>query len=382
MKLPHRPHRDAGKRLPAALVAVCIGVSGPGAARDAMAFEVTPEGRLHLDYAAYDADAEPHADDLIVRRAVFGLDGKFGDDWSFEIAYEFASDGEIRPGDGHFRDVALEYEGWGAADVTVGQFKLPFGLEELSSSNNILFVERALPVDAFAPSRRMGIGLDRHGDRYTFTAMAFGSSLDGDDRGRGAAARFTVAPVHADDTVVHLGIAAVVEHPRSDVDFDASPESRVADVDFVNTGDIDGIDRIDRIGIEAAWKSGPVSAQAEWMRAALGRDSGRADADLQGWYVAGSWILTGESRAYDDGAFKGAAPGRRGGAWELTARYSHLDLDAADIRGGEERNRTLGLNYYANEHLRIMANYIQVRSRRRGATDDPDIFQIRAQLVF
>jgi len=82
------------------------------------------------------------------------------------------------------------------------------------------------------------------------------------------------------------------------------------------------------------------------------------------------------------GRFRGISPSKRGGAWELTARYSHIDLDDGGVRGGTEDNFTLGLNWYANEHLRIMSNYIKVRSERRGDSDDPDILLVRAQITF
>lgn len=66
----------------------------------------------------------------------------------------------------------------------------------------------------------------------------------------------------------------------------------------------------------------------------------------------------------------------------MTARYSHLDLDNANVRGGEEDNLTLGVNYYASKHLRIMLNYIDVHSERRGKADSPQILLMRAQLAF
>lgn len=374
-------NHSAITRVAPALLALCLGTIAPAMASDDTGFQWEPKARLHIDYGANDPDVEPMPDGWIVRRATLGLEGQFNSDWSFEVGYGFADDGEIRPSDGEFRDVTLEYEGWSAGDVTLGQFKIPFGLEEATSSNDISLIERSLPVDAFAPSRRMGVGFTRERHAYSVRAMVFGSSISGKDRGRGAAVRFTLAPVHTRDTVVHFGVAAVTEKPHGEVDFDTTPESRVADVDLVNTGDLIGVDRINRLGLEGAWRSGPYSVQAEWMRASIKRDGERSDANLDGWYVAGSWVLTGESRPYEGGEFKGVEPGGPGGAWELTLRYSRINLDDDDVRGGKEHNVTVGLNYYLSEHVRVMLNYIQVHSRRHGLTDDPNILLLRAQFA-
>lgn len=365
--------------LSVALASACV-----AAMADATAFEITPQARLHLDYAAHDADVKPMEDDFLLRRAYFGVEGKFNDDWSFEATYGFS---DVDPSfkdvsdDGEFKTVAVEYEGWQAGDVSIGQFKVPFGMEEMQSSNNISFAERSLPVDAFKLSRRLGVGLDRNRDRYTLAAMVFGGTIDDGDVGQGAATRFTFTPVRSDQTVLHLGLALSTEAPRGDVDFDTRPESRVADVKFVNTGNLDHVDRINRLGLEAAWQSGPLSVRTEWMRAEVDRHTGSPDASLDGWYVAGSWVLTGESRGYKNGVFKGIKASRPGGAWELSTRYSHINLDDGRVRGGEEDNFTLGLNYYANRHLRIMANYIKVSSQRRGKSDDPAILLLRVQIV-
>lgn len=113
---------------------------------DASDLEITPGGRLHLDYAVHDADVVPLDDNFLVRRARIGLDGKINADWSFEIVYDFAAGGD-------FKDAYLRYSGWNPGAITIGQFKVPFGLEELTSSNNITFIERALPDATFAPDR-------------------------------------------------------------------------------------------------------------------------------------------------------------------------------------------------------------------------------------
>ena len=341
---------------------------------EARAFEIIPSGRLHLDYAAHDADVAPLNDRFLVRRASIGLEGKINDHWSFELNYDFADGGGAK-------DVSLRYDGWKRSAITLGQFKVPFGLEELTSSNNIPFIELSLPSATFAPSRRIGVGFDRGGSAYTVAAMAFGPSIDGDE-GRGVGARVTFAPVNQDSTVVHLGLAASTERPKGEVRFGARPESRPTDIRLVRTGTLKAADRIHQLGLEAAWKTGPFSAQMEWMRSDVSRRSGQPDVDFHGGYVAGSWVLTGESRKYRDGVFKGLSPGQPGGAWELTARYSRIHLDDGLVRGGKQDNVTLGINWYANDHVRIMANYINVSSRRRGLSDDPNIFLLRTQIAF
>ncbi|APO94431.1 OprO/OprP family phosphate-selective porin [Xanthomonas vesicatoria] len=373
--------------LRAALAAACL-----AALTQAHAAELRVGGRMHVDYAAYRADVRQLDDAFLLRRAKLDVEGKLTDDWSFEAAYDFAAvysvtdtgtrkEGAFKEG---FDGVSLQYDGWKAADLEFGQFKVPFGLEELNSSNNITFIERALVSDAFAPSRRIGVGASRNRQRYTLSAMGFGSSIDARDKGHGAAVRATYTPINTGQggALVHLGLAVSLEHPSDDVKFNARPESRALDVRFLNTGNLDNIDRIDRLGLEAGANAGPASLQAEWMRAAIKRDHGDPDAQLQGWYVMGSWVLTGQSRQYRHGRFRSVSVQPSAGAWELAARFSHLDLDDGGVRGGEEDNITLGLNYYLNDRVRIMLNHIDVHSERRGRKDNPQILLLRTQLSF
>ena len=74
------------------------------------------------------------------------------------------------------------------------------------------------------------------------------------------------------------------------------------------------------------------------------RSDGEAHLELDGWYVGASWILTGQSREYEGGRFRGVDTGGTG-AWESTARYSTIDLNDAGEQGGEPANMLLGLNW-------------------------------------
>jgi len=51
------------------------------------------------------------------------------------------------------------------------------------------------------------------------------------------------------------------------------------------------------------------------------------------------------------------------GVFELAARDSAIDFDTRGFRGGLERDVTLGLTWYPEPYLRLIANYIHGRVR-------------------
>lgn len=350
------------------------------------AVELNPRGRIHLDYAAHDEDERDLDNGFELRRARLGLSGRIDDDWRYKIEYDFAG------GSATAKDVYLAYTGFGSGTLTVGHFKIPFGLENLTSSNNISQVERSLTTAAFAHGRRLGVGFNGGGERWYGAFMVYADAIDsparisdgGEDVGAGG--RLTFNPVRSERQMVHLGFALSREKLNGEglasVRFRTRPESRPTGVRLIDTDSIEAADELGQLGLEAAWQSGPYSIQGEWNQGSVDRGNGLENVDFDGWYVSGSWILTGESRGYWSGKFGGVTPAGEGGAWELVARYSSLDLDDGPIAGGEQRNWTLGANWYANSHVRLMANYINVRSSRQDVADDPGIFLLRAQVAF
>ena len=138
---------------------------------------------------------------------------------------------------------------------------------------------------------------------------------------------------------------------------------------LVDSGALAQVDAIDRVGLEAAWRSGRWSLQGEWLGIAVHRDPGRPGFHGSGHYAQGSWMLTGETKPNKGGGFGNPVPARKAGAVELALRHSTLDLDDGAIVGGRQRDWTLGANWYLTRELKFQANYVDraQRTRRRGA---------------
>jgi phosphate-selective porin OprO/OprP len=357
-------------------------------------FETTLGGRLQVDAAWYDKDHVnlDGQDGTEIRRARLFVEGKMYDVWGFKTQYDFAGN------EANIKDAYISYSGFESAKIKVGQFKQPSSLEELTSSKYITFMERALPTEAFATSRRIGLGAGHGTDHWTWAASVYGQEEGNDtegDQGYGTGARLTWAPWNEKTKVLHLGAWGARENPRNnDVRFRSRPESHKTNTRLVDTGNIPEPDNFTKVGLEFATVLGPFSVQSEYFHVAASSDT-VSDPDFDGWYAYASWFLTGESRHYKKGAFGRVTPksivGKGGvGAWELAARYSKVNLNDADTDGGEEDNITIGLNWYATKYVRFMANYIRANGDPttsetqglNGVDDEPNIFQLRAQIDF
>ncbi len=390
------------KLLPAAIGLAMISANPAMAevkiASDDGKFETTLGGRIQVDAAWYDEDnVDLNGENgTEFRRARIFVKGKMYDVWNYKAQYDFAGNGT------DMKDAYIGYTGFDFGKIKVGQFKQPFSLEELTSSKYITFMERSLP-NAFATGRRIGLGAYNANKTWTWAASVYGreegDDTDGDE-GYGAGARVTWSPWNEKTKVLHLGGALAWEDPNdNDLRFRARPESHQTSTRLVDTNDIPEPDDFYKWGLEAATVLGPFSLQGEYMSVAAQTDApGIDDPDFTGWYAYGSWFVTGESRKYKKGAFGRVSPtnpvGKGGwGAWELAARYSSIDLDDGDTQGGEEDNITIGVNWYATKYVRFMANYVMVDAdpvtQESGLNiaagedeDEPDIFQLRAQIDF
>ena len=355
-------------------------------------FEFELGGEIWIDAASYEEDGSLGEDatefdsGTELRRARLSLAGKLFDDWGYAAEYDFASN--------EAKDMYLEYTGLKGIDFKLGNFKEPFTLEDMTSGKSTTFMERALPVDVFAPGRNLGLGAFAGDKHWSAAAGLFGESIDDDtngDEGWGASGRFTLAPINEKRHVLHLGGSAAYRVPADEdkeVRYKDGLESHIADQELIDTGngDIVEVENTSSYGLEAAYVLGPFSLQGEYIQTSVDRGDAASDLEFGGWYLFGSWVLTGESRPYSGskGRFNRIKPKGDFGAWELALRVSNLDLTDSDIEGGELQNLTLGLNAYLNDNVRLRANYIRAKAdpNEGGDKEEVNVFQLRGELYF
>ncbi|MCX2980723.1 ATPase [Halieaceae bacterium IMCC14734] len=322
-------------------------------------------GRLQWDYANIDINGENVVNDTYIRRGRIYLKGQ-SDDWAYKTQLNLDNNrgGLFRRG-GTVEDFYVTYKGFGStANITAGKHNAPFSLERLTSSNDMTALERSASTNFFIFDRQVGIQF--HGKSGMFTygvgayeaeAALFDSGDPIEDLGSQDLAiigRLTAAPINNDGNVLHFGAGFVHTTEES---------KRFGLKDVYN--------------IEAAAVLGAFHVQTEYFNGQLATE-GSSEVDT--YYLQAGWVITGESRPYKDGKFKRIKPTGDYGAWEVLARYNDGDGDYEGLGDREAKSYLVGINWYANNRVRIGANYAMIEEDVTG--QDADIFQTRLQYVF
>lgn len=343
-------------------------------------FEASLGGRIHFDAYAFDRDIADTTGTTEFRRARLTLQGKaFG--WGYKMEQDFSA-GNTTAG---FRDVYVTRKALGGL-VTIGHFKPYRSMEELTSSNEITMMERPFSSATGIYSGRQfnqGVGYMKAGDNYTFGATVFNLREASGPRteGTGAAARFTYAPINNDNSTLHFGVSASTENTNkgsANLVATANYAGRRGPSQTIATTTGASGDSVDSIGLEFAGSFGPMFFQSEYANATFNRPLGGSH-DVDTFYVMGSWMLTGQHKAYKsaNGVFGAPKVGDKG-AWELTARYD--SIENKDVNNLGATSSTLGVNYYFNPNVRLMFNYTKGDNDFTG--DKTGQYAVRTQLSF
>ncbi|MCE2557545.1 MAG: hypothetical protein J4F98_02715 [Acidobacteria bacterium] len=350
------------------------------------AFDISIGGRVHVEASASSPDPALEErfgfeDGVDWRRVRLVLNGEFLDRFTFKIEHDIAS-GDIVPTDVFVEATPND----GAATFRAGHFKEPFSLSIQQSSNYHAFVARPAAVTALAPGRNLGFMVhDRlPGDRVAWAVGAFRDS-DGYDMRPGSdwslTGRLTGLARDGDegsDPLLHLGVAVSHRQPTADaVRLRGRTGVRLAPRQ-VDTGWLPA-DGMRLLGAEflfarsSFWLQGELlSAQVDLLPA--GSPEGRS-ARFDAQYVEAGWFLTGERKPYSRSGrsftrLRPTTPVPEGrGAWELAARWDHIDLSGGSVPGGSQQSLSLALNWTLRSNLRMLANYASTDPEGAGSVE-------------
>ena len=337
-------------------------------------------GRMHLDYrnidsdgmtsgkhpfTSSDKDTASSADQYELRRARLGFKGKFAKHFNYEVVGNLPGTATI--------DIAyLDFAKYDKVQLRVGKFKQPFGLEQLTSSNNIDFMERSY-VDQTVPGKKLGtmiFGELTPGVTYAGSAFQMNdtendiSSEDMSYAGR-TAVNFAEL-VGNKEAILHVGLAGYnnswsVRPSSSSGSGGASTSGTLlsyrtpgrglnnifrAQIQGTNVKDMqnglsDNTASIDSkaYGLEAIAAFKSIKLQGEYTQGdykANYLDSASVSLDNKAYYGEVMWLLSGEnySSAYKKGTFSSIKPNKNFdlenfsglGAWELGLRYEAYEV--------------------------------------------------------
>ena len=423
-------------------------------------FTMAIRARFQADFAGFSQDsthgpgfAGPNdlSSGAVMRRAYFGIEGKAYSDFSYEIRLNAGgSNGganttvsgvpQAGEGDPLLNKAVITYTGIPNWHFNVGVIEPAFMFEGTTSSASLMFLERPeidnIAADSFgAGDSRRGIEIgwaktdalwagDNVTATFTFSGQKTGSTANhgqGGDENTQVLGRITDRVWSDGLSNIQVGVsAAQILYSGSalgagggsqTINLQDRPEIRVDGTRLISTGGV-AAKTGDMIALDLGGNLDNFFLGGEWAQFSLDRQCGSISAagnaaclsttsvidhpTFSGWYIEGSWILTGETKVYSPsainnevGGFNAPIPSRpfsingdSWGAWELVARYSDTDLNwhdsqtattsqLAGILGGEERIVALGINWYLNRNIRLMLddNIVHVK---KGTAALPD----------
>ena len=341
-------------------------------------------GRIHADigdYVNYDRKSSGSQPGNLnsgfnLRRARIGVTGKAAGDFTYGFIYDAGGTTDNTPTG--IQTAQVGYTGIKNMILELGYSDTFFTLDEATSSNDTLFMERASPANVAtgvnAGDFRSNAGARWFNDRLWAGAYFTGpANLQVHNQGEsiGAFQRVAYQALSESDYTLHVGVGIdeIIKAPLNNGAAPSTvltapagggtvtsgnapvtntfalsdrPELRIDSTSFLTTGQLgviySGVAHPVSGGyiadVELAGNYGPLFLQGEYLHYSVERD-GLATADFDGGYGEVAYTLTGEARKYNkaSGAYSGIVPAHAfspsegyWGAWEVAGRVSYVDL--------------------------------------------------------
>jgi phosphate-selective porin OprO and OprP len=340
-------------------------------------------GRIHMDYRHYTPDygvgqtTDSYQNIAEMRRGRFGVRGQFAKDFKYQLLANFGASDGFSSTTSTADEMWVNYAANPEMQFQFGLFKMPFSLEQLTSSNNLDFMERSLigqNDSELIPAKETGFmlhGVPKPGLTYAIAASRGKANKNAEFDGFDYIGRVTtnIAELTGSKAyTAHLGAAySTGEIKGGVIPVSGRTESRMQSAWFTGSA-LSGDTIRTRQGLEAAFAYEGFKVQGEQFNFKYDPLTGN-NQEIKGYYVQAVYNLTGESHAYKDGAFGWIKPNNpidKGGkgAWQVGVRMSEFDASTITVATGKSNRATAmtyGITWFCTDNLRFMVNYIDTK---------------------
>ncbi|MDP2424321.1 MAG: porin [Bacteroidales bacterium] len=341
--------------------------------------------RVQFDGAMFFGDTYNEiGDGTSIRRARFAVKTQFKKNWYAEFDMDIANS-ELE-----LKDAYLQYTCKNGLELKAGNFKEGFSMESTTTSRYLTFLERPMAVNTFGPSRHTGLAATYNykwllaiggihfqavDDLEERTFSKNNNKDFGTDEGYSLTGKLVFMPFYNDfNKGLHFGVAGSYRTPKSDAEVPGTLRYSTRSLTSINRKkyiDTDLIGKIDYAklgGLELAGYYKNLRVQGEYLMSNVYRKEELPTENFNGFYVFGSYLLFGGKYNYNvgEGEFTQVSRGKSWGDVELALRYDYLSLNSGmdKIMGGSGEGITIGLNYHANNNVKIMLNYAYLNHDR------------------
>lgn len=323
-----------------------------------------------------------------LRRTRVNITGDFAEQFDFKVEGDFEQSDGLSPATRtgfSATDIFINWHRFPEANVEVGQWKAPFGLEQITPDATIYTIERSLPTGALTPERQIGAMLwgkpltnvlPEQKDLVTYYAGIFngnGRNFNNNDNNEFMyVGRLELLPFKGKlmGQDASLKIAGDYFYSRDETGTNISPalNLRVNADGSLTSYTLTSPDKRHAYSFDAWLKVGPFDLIGEYFDEKV-RPRGMTFSafEASGYYVQGSYFLLPK---------------------KLQAVLKWESLDPGQVSNDGIHSITGGLNYYIHgDGIKLMANYIHTWSDFREAhpqfgDDQFDEIILRLQVMF
>lgn len=272
-------------------------------------------GYTQLRYRQFDEQGK--IDQFDIRRARLDIKGAISPRWNYRLQVEFANSVKLL-------DAYAEYKLNDYLNVTLGQAKIPFSLENLASSSKLDLIDRSQVVEALVGRGKdvignhsgRDIGVQVGGTIFKYEGRAFVDYKIGVFNGQG---------INTGDNNQHKDIAArLIFHPIKGLDISGAIYDGEANIASVNS-------KRDRYGFDFNYSWQNLTFSSEYIHGEDGQKS------KEGFYLQTGYYFLDKKL-------------------QIVAKYDTYDADKA-VSDNTSTLYVLGATYNFNNNARFQINY-------------------------